>query len=511
MEPLWKLPPYELTPAPGGGWAVQSEDGFGAALAVFAPLRKDGDWALAIPDTKVLELTEVFDDSWTTVALPEAPDATHFLCVLRYDHPAEHPGSSYFRMELAPASGPQPFAAPGVAGSELRKGLEAIRAQLRDRARSQDPLELFVVPAPAARPPATTIQARSRSAPTETPELPDTLCFAFASCQYPAGMLDRPVAYASYERLADFIEQERKEPERLLLLGDQVYTDASYGLVDPARLDDRYRIPYEDFSDREMGPFACLPQTLLARRRMTPDDHEFRDDWAPGAGDPVAAKLGLEAYWKYQRRAMPQAGLQIIEAGPGWRLFMADSRTQREVRNERNVEQARILGPLQEPQLHEWLRAAQPGELSIVTTAAMLLPRTRQYLDEPLYLDAWTGFPASLKGLLALLCEERIHNVVFLSGDAHLACDARVQVTRPGSDRHASFASLHAPALYAPYPFANEEPANLLLQDAFGFDFEGRHYECTVSAQVLGDGASGCGLLRASRRDQRWCVGYELL
>ena len=266
MEPLWKLPPCELSPTAEGGWAVQSEEGFGAALAVFAPLRHDGQWRVAIGDEETLELTEVDDRTWTPLRLPAVPAATHFLCIVRYDHPADHPGSSWFQLEVADAPGPRQAPGCTVAGAELRQGLERVRAELRDR------FELYLVPA-RSRPLAA---ARSMAAPAATPA---SLCFAFASCQYPAGLLDRPVAHGSFDRLAAHLKTPgAATPERLLLLGDQVYTDATYGLVDPARIDDRYRIPYEDFTDRENGPFAKLPQTFLALRRMTPDDHEIQDN-----------------------------------------------------------------------------------------------------------------------------------------------------------------------------------------------------------------------------------------
>ncbi|MBC5786020.1 alkaline phosphatase D family protein [Ramlibacter sp. USB13] len=493
MEPLWKLPPYELSPTADGGWAVQSEEGFGEALAVFAPLYRDGEWRLAMADDDVLALTGVDDRGWTPVRLPVVERATHYLCILRYDHPADHPSSTWFRLQVPGTHGPRQARGPVVAGSELRRGLERVREHLRER------FELYLVPAAAQ--PAAILRGSA-----------DAVSFAFASCQYPAGLLDRPVAHRSYQRLAASLQPEGAAmPERLLLLGDQVYTDATYGLVDPARIDDRYRIPYEDFADRENGPFASLPQTLLALRRMTPDDHEIRDNWEPTPGADPVRDAALEAFWKYQRRAPAARQVWLTEEGPGWRLFVTDSRTQRSPRDEDTLHEALILGRHQTDALHDWLRAPDDGRLKVVSSAAMLLPRTRMNLDAPLYLDAWQGYPASLHGLLALLCEHEVHNVVFLSGDAHIACDARVQVTRPGTGKHASFASLHAPALYAPYPFANEEEANLLLQDSFAFGHGGATYHCTVSAQVLADGANGCGLLRASRHGARWCVAYEVL
>ena len=501
MDRLWKLPPIELSPTPQGGWAVQSEQGLGRAQAAFLPLRgAGGTWDLALAAGDALVLTPVNDQDWTPVPFPPAiRGATHCLCLLRYDHPSNRPGDTFFVPESFP---------PGVARAgreELREALDHVRANLGG------PLDIHVVPAPslAAAAAAMTLAKASPSAP------PDALCFAFASCQYPAGMLDRPVAHRSLERLGAWLRAPQGPmPERLLLLGDQVYTDATYGLLDPARIDDRYRLPYEELTDRQDGPYASLPQTFLGLRRMTPDDHEIRDDWEPTLhGDWDSERdAGLAAYWKYQRRSAPppSQAIQIAEAGPGWRLFMADSRTRRELRNEHTVASATLLGPEQTRELEGWLAQEDGGALKIVTCASMLLPRTRIAMDEPLYLDTWQGYPASLHGLLAFLCDRELRDVVFLSGDAHVACDARVRVTR-SDGREVRFASLHAPALYAPYPFANEDPANLLLQDRFDFQSGGRNYVCEVEARVLAGGRNGCGLLRAEREGTEWSVGYEVL
>jgi hypothetical protein len=85
-----------------------------------------------------------------------------------------------------------------------------------------------------------------------------------------------------------------------------------------------------------------------------------------------------------------------------------------------------------------------------------------------------------------------------------------VTVTR-GTNR-VTFASLHAPALYAPYPFANEEAANLLLRrDHFDFKVNGKKYECEVDAQVLAGGRTGCGLLEARYDGARWDVACRVL
>lgn len=499
MEALWKLPPTDLQPTADGGWQVQSEEGLGPAGAVFVPLRKEASgWVFVAPAQDVLALTPVNDNTWTTVALPDAPDAGHYLCLLCYDQPADHPGKTFLTLKLATATPP-----PGqVPASELRQAFERIRSH------PDLVLDLLVVaaPSPAVR--------ASRSVPgTDGGALPSELDFAFCSCQYPAGMLDRRVAYRAYGALAEYLQAPgRAWPQRLLLLGDQVYADATYGLLDPARADDRYRLAYEEFASRETGPFAQLPQALLARRRMTPDDHEIEDNWEPAGPDSLdLQEKALAAFWKSQRRATPRLDVHLREQGPGWRLFMADSRTRRQPRTEKTLATALMLGEPQTTELLQWLAAPAPGELKVVTSAAMLLPRARINLDAPLYLDSWQGYPASLNGLLAWLCEHEVRDVVFLSGDAHLACEARVHVANVRTKKQVRFTALHAPPLYAPYPFANEDVANLLWNDRFGFDVDGQSYLCTVQARFFATPAGGCGLLQARRGPQGWACEMRVL
>ena len=145
----------------------------------------------------------------------------------------------------------------------------------------------------------------------------------------------------------------------------------------------------------------------------------------------------------------------------------------------------------------------------------MLLPRTRLNIDEPLYLDGWAGYPASLHGLLAQICDERLQNLVFLSGDAHLACNATVTVQKKG-EQPVTFTSHHAPALYAPFPFANENRWNLVLDDCFDFTcrHEGRPesaYHCTVQARLPARLANGFSLLKARRTGGKWTVRARVI
>jgi hypothetical protein len=334
-------------------------------------------------------------------------------------------------------------------------------------------------------------------------------------------MLDRDQAARSYQALARRFAD--RLPERLLLLGDQVYTDATYGLLDPACLDDRYRLPYEQLSGPQ-GPLAQLPQDFRQVMRMTPDDHEIVNDWEPWGPRAKGRRYehGLASYWRYQRGENSAQGKDIWikecadpAARQRWHLFMTDSRTQREYRSEKTLATATILGTRQTGELEQWLQDTPRQDLKIITSASILLPRARMNAGEPLRLDGWQGYPASFHRLLAFLCDHGIPNVVFLSGDLHLGCRARIRVRKRGTQQRVAFESHHTPALYAPYPFANESRWNLLLRDRFSFTWgsgdQAGIYDCTVAATALEEGVDGAGLLHARSTRAGWKLKTEFV
>ncbi len=432
---LWKLPSVALKRVPAG-WHVKSERGWGQALALFAPLRRVGqDWELALPESGAIELTPVDDRAWRPVPLPALHAtshttshtiphaASHYLCLLRYDQPLQRPERSVARDRfLPPRHVPGHTRADGTPGMRVpARELRTVLAQVRADAGERFANYVMTAPVPPAR----------------REGQPDALSFAFASCQYPAGMLDRTIAHTSWRALAAHVAADAQHgPERILLVGDQVYVDATYGLLDPLRPDDSFRLAYEDFADRETGPFAPLPQDLMDRMRLMPDDHEIIDNWEPCDGRDDRFELAMDAFWQYQRLGdRRRVAVQLRDRGPGWRLYMADSRTQRDERYSNTVERATLLGERQTRQLERWLRCMPREQLKIVTTAAMLLPRVRENMDDPLYLDNWQGYPTSLRRMLAFLCEQELRNVVFLSGDAHIGCSADITVTSDGPQR----------------------------------------------------------------------------
>ena len=306
--------------------------------------------------------------------------------------------------------------------------------------------------------------------PLAAPRQDDNLTFAVGSCQYPAGLLDRVPAYRSWDRLADLLDASPLAPRFVVLAGDQVYSDATAGLFDPAAPDDRYKRPYETL-------YASGPVRRVLRQRpayMMLDDHEISDDWAPthDQAGRDARREGSAGYRKYQRaHDLPGTAMWYqFEAGR-LRFFMADTRSEREARSLHNIGTAKIMRDRQRLALLDFLR--RPGGHKFVVTPCMLGLRRRDLVGPNavarLRCDGWEGYPASMHELLATICLEGIENVVFLSGDEHISCDLTLTLSTKDGPA-VSVRSIHASPLYAPYPFANSRREDFMpIPDRFSF------------------------------------------
>ena len=380
----------------------------------------------------------------------------------------------------------------GASSSRIRQARRAIRQWMGQA--SAEELEACWVPRQAlqrlaghlAHPvvaPASESEAIPLTAPAEPPR---RVHLAVASCQYPQGPLDGLPAQASLQHMAHHADQGRLD--LALFLGDQIYADATAGLVDPTRRDERYETPHER-AQRAPGlrrVLARLPSVMLL------DDHELVDNWEPrpvGASPALplwrsrvdALRDGRWGYWKYQRMRPQQridpardlADKAFVFAGLP--LYLADTRTGRQARSAGTPTcSAHILNscsvettPGQFEKLEAWLKQHR-NEPKVVATPSMLLPRRAEVVSDPCAAarsDAWDGFPASLHRLLDFMLREQIRHTVFLSGDEHhaLACEVQLEPASPCL-RHLSpvrLTSVHSSGLHAPFPFANGHPSDL--------------------------------------------------
>jgi len=313
-------------------------------------------------------------------------------------------------------------------------------------------------------------------------DVADTVTFASASCRYPGMAIDRErvdaaarewMAWASPRHVAP------AQPAFGLLLGDQVYADATAGLADP-------RQPVELFVARHVEAFGRPPRPLLGPRLqslgdllgsmpiyLTQDDHEFRDGW-PGTGallrgeNPERARsrrverVARDAVTAFQRLHMPprigDSGSYRFRQGPV-RFFVLDTRGER--RTERRTAAGldlprQLFSAATRLALQAWLAAPEAaGCLNCIASGSVLMPRLAPGSDPANPGEdtvAWA--PRDRQFLLSELGRWAAHSqprrFLLLSGDYHLS--AAMELMKDGRPVGAAIV---APPLYAPMAYAN--------------------------------------------------------
>ena len=369
------------------------------------------------------------------------------------------------------------------------------------------------------------------------------LRFALGSCQYPAGILYHQLAYDSYRRLGERLDHAdgHNQPEFVLLMGDQIYVDATAGLFDPLAKYDRYIRPYKRFYSH--------PQVRSVLRRLPSytmlDDHEIINDWEMPE-DAAHRQLyndylahGKRYYLKFQRGLnVPQRPPAGDSPDPLWYhfteqgipFFMMDTRTERRRRTAQGVAGVAITSEAQMANLEQWLLKQQDtlGDVpKFIVSPSILLPRRLKAASgvaAALHSDSWDGYPHSLYRILSFIADHDIESVVFLSGDEHLSCVAEISIKDQQRGTSHRLVSIHSSALHAPFPVANSIPEQLLGDDVFDFSYTRRkpaagsqqadnkpaekHYQCEVETEFAAAG-SGFTLLRAYQTQGAWHIHCE--
>ena len=88
-------------------------------------------------------------------------------------------------------------------------------------------------------------------------------------------------------------------------------------------------------------------------------------------------------------------------------------------------------------------------------------------------------------------------NLVFLSGDEHLSCKASIEISVDGQVA-CEISSIHCSGLYAPLPFANSRPEDLVSEETWRFQAAGREYCCRINTEFYED-IQGFGILHVHR------------
>jgi len=307
--------------------------------------------------------------------------------------------------------------------------------------------------------------------------------FLASSCRWPGMAFERRAIDALAGDMEQHIDHATAPVQALLLLGDQIYADATANIAETTERDERgaqrYRESWGSAATRQL--FSRLPVWLVV------DDHEF-DDNLDGAAHATADSLhgqrffsGFLAAAAYQSRFHRRQEQPRLSMTPqGWKVehglwhtfevggipaFAADTRTERTPRTLRNWREVPIMGEAQMQAIEAWLLAHPKGPKLLCSGSVFALPENR-FVAEPatcIAADNWLGYPASWRRLVRFIVDNDIEGLIFVAGDYHLSALVELELSSQG--KSAKALNLVCSAWNASLPFANAQPSDFTFDE----------------------------------------------
>jgi alkaline phosphatase D len=217
---------------------------------------------------------------------------------------------------------------------------------------------------------------------------------------------------------------------------------------------------------------------------MILDDHEIEDNWQQDRINNAEKRelfhLAIGAYMSYQWSHGPQdfdGRLFYRFECDGFPFFVLDERTQRFKDDDEGLNDNHLLGrpsivpdkePTQLDHLCNWLSFQQENSgdrPKFIVSPTVFVPNpvvTTKNDKQKEKSDSWSAFPETRKKLLSHIVDNKVQNVIFLSGDVH--CSNVAEITFSGSEEAEKLKaySITSSAFYWPFWFADGEPSNFV-------------------------------------------------
>lgn len=304
-----------------------------------------------------------------------------------------------------------------------------------------------------------------------------TTSWLATSCRWPGTPFEREaVDHVAAHMLAQ-VYNPQHPAEALVLLGDQIYADATANLFDTQEDDERLAQFYRDAwgSPHARRLLASVPTYTVV------DDHELGDNWngsADSATDPLLLN-GFEAAMAYQWRWTHPAVHAPCIGDKGvrgfWReftlggipAFAMDTRTERQRRTPENAAIAKLVSDDQCAAVEAWLLAHR-DEPKVLCSGSVFGWAEQALLHSPsrcAQSDGWAGYPATWKRLVRFMVQHQIQHTIFLSGDYHFSGVASLSLSADGPLPAVAAVSVVCSGWNASLPFANARASDFALDN----------------------------------------------
>lgn len=331
------------------------------------------------------------------------------------------------------------------------------------------------------------------------PPAPGTALKLFATtCRYPGFAFEQRRSEEATGRMLDALEKDDAAADALLMLGDQIYADATGGLFDTTS-------PLEKYSGRYQSLFAAPRFRRLATRLpvyMTPDDHEFTNNWCQedmfqGPAGDAHYRTALGMLHACQISHSPYGARGVAPPFDyhmrlrGVPVYVMDTITMRHLPPGNTVDAAQLES------LAHWLKRQPAAELKLICTGSVVAPGYTRGLDangrhDPLRCGDfanWQGYGDQRQQLFDLIRQYGGGNVLLISGDYH--CAAQAVITYDGKE---VAKAVIVPPLYAPMRYINDS-----VRELAGLEiFRGYEIRCSAATRASGSGYAAISLTRGN-------------
>ncbi len=297
------------------------------------------------------------------------------------------------------------------------------------------------------------------------PDHNSTVSFLAGSCLHPGSPFSRDLSDSVFRGIWSHIDPSKSNstssaPDFLLLLGDQIYADATAGLFDPKAPYERFRMRYrEAFGARYMRRvMAHLPTYFVV------DDHAVGDNFSGMTAEQLMDDEAVESF-KVAKVEAENFQTKFNNTGELWSdfevnrqpFFSFDTRFERKLAFPK-TDRKSIVSDDQAGAFETWLAANKNKTALFICTGSPLFPVKAEHVQYPALVqhsDTLVSYPGFLAYLVEQLASHRCENIYLLSGDPHLSCWGEGVIS--SGQKTIRLVNVVASALNAPYPFANAQ------------------------------------------------------
>lgn len=225
----------------------------------------------------------------------------------------------------------------------------------------------------------------------------------------------------SYAPFPSLVRGAYEDLDFFLLLGDTTYNDTANS-----------RTEYRSLWSENLATEGYRKLLASTSHMATWDDHEVVNDFDGETVDPARLSTAREAFFEnlaIERQPAPTENRiwRKFHWGRAVEVFVLDCRGERRP-STRNTASAEYISPAQ----MAWLKQG----LLDSTAAWRIIANSVPVGNFPLAFDAaqkdrWEGYPAQRQELFDFIVQHQMKNVVFVSGDFHVAAVARLEPSGP--------------------------------------------------------------------------------